>query len=137
MKTIKSILLLATFPLLLTSCLSQGVFYRTAKSKDIKPYIVSNPTLVDLIVENEKVSCEFESNYIPGKSTFEFYKSLAIFKATEKAKCDIIVEPQYDITIVGSKANIKIKGFPANYKNFRAYSPADSAVFILQRFNIE
>lgn len=121
---------------LLMACASTDRTYKTAKAQDIKPYLLPNPTLVDMDVSNTKVVCEFDINNL-NLYTLESYKGIAIYRACEKADCDIIVEPQFDITSKGTKVHVKIKGFPANYKNFRPYSPADSAIFIMQRFRVE
>ena len=58
-------------------------------------------------------------------------KSRALFEFTEKTGADIILSPTYSINTVSSSGmdvtlSIKVKGYPAVYKNFRSITAADA-----------
>jgi predicted small secreted protein len=119
MKKIFLILLSAT---LFTSC---NMLERTTSSRtqDInKGDIVQKPLLVDLNVQETKVT-----GSAIGKTTsnIEQLKKEAVANALKTANADILVEPKYVIENTNRSITVTVTGYPATYKNFRQIKEED------------
>ncbi|MBR1928856.1 MAG: hypothetical protein IJ834_03845 [Paludibacteraceae bacterium] len=73
-------------------------------------------------------------NYI--KTKIEELKAQALFEFIDHERASLIVSPIYSVTTVSSNANkmnieVKIKGYPAVYTNFRNLQAADSTLIKL------
>ena len=96
----------------------------SSKNKEIAgPTVIQKPVVADLIVSETKVTGTFSST---GRTTVNTAKKMAIADALNKAKADVLVEPQYEITKSFMRVDVTVKGYPANYKNFRPMEPKDT-----------
>ena len=112
--------------LLSASCATLKV--RTSDSVMInKKGIVQVPVLADLTVNATKASLTKEY----GNISIEQAKENAMYDFTKENKCDVIVQPTFNIdavkVIFGEyDVRLELTGFPANYTNLRNYQPKDS-----------
>ena len=119
------IFLIAISSVLLSSCAA------IVKSADVKtaniwgPKITQIPTLADLDVKEQKVKV-----YHVGKKgvLMTNLKALAVTDALNKSNADVLVEPRYTLVSTGSEISIKVSGYPATYRNFRAMEQKDTTI---------
>lgn len=98
----------------------------TAKTLDIiGAGILHFPVVADLDVRETKVS-----GSITGRtgSSIDLMKMEAIAAALKSGSADVLVEPAYQIETEGSRVSVTVTGFPANYKNFRKMTDADTTL---------
>lgn len=101
------------------------------KSADVKtaniwgPKTTQIPTLADLDVKEQKVK-----GYHVGKKgvLMTNLKALAVTDALNKSNADVLVEPRYTLVSTGSEISIKVSGYPATYRNFRALEQKDTTI---------
>ena len=83
--------------------------------------IVQMPLLVDLDIDDRIIS----GNYSGKDVTEEFAKSMAVANALKLAGGDVMVEPQYLISIENNSISVEVRGHAARYKNFRKPTSPD------------
>lgn len=110
----------------------------TSDSVEInKNNVIAKPQIADLKIEERKVEGIAEvrtKDYFP--SAVEACKALAIKNATITGKCDLLVQPIFEIEENKIFVKVKVIGFAAHYKNFRDITAADTAAFqTLERVN--
>lgn len=88
------------------------------------PGVMHTPVMADLIVKEEKVEATTES----GGKTMDELKQEALQSAITKSNADVLVEPRYSTETKNGRTSVTVKGFPANYKNFRSATPSDTAL---------
>jgi hypothetical protein len=106
--------------LLTTSCVSK---IRSVKTIDISygGGVIQKPVIADLSVGQKKVQ-----GTAAGKGNLETIKAEAVRDALVKAgNADVMIEPDFSITIKGSNASVEVTGFPGTYKNFRTIEDID------------
>ncbi|HOR03500.1 MAG TPA: hypothetical protein PLI58_02495 [Candidatus Syntrophosphaera sp.] len=118
--------------LFLTSCSIIGINSVTSKTKDIYGSVIHLPVVVDLIVQNTKITKEFttECPQNPTDDVIEDVKSIAIAAALKEHSADVLIEPNYDVQITSKSASnseikVVVTGYPATYKNFRNATKGD------------
>ena len=108
------------------------------KTQDVKTMDISNnnvhqtPLITDLDIKSEKV----EGKAIGSATNISRLKDWAVSDALSKANADILIEPVYSIVTKSTKTEVSVIGWPANYKNFRKISKADSKILRLENNNI-
>lgn len=98
----------------------------TTKTMDVSGGgIIQTPVIVDLDVKPNKVS-----GTATGKKEvpIENVRQSAIADAVKSANADVLVEPRFETTITSSNKTIVVSGYPANYKNFRQMTNADTTL---------
>lgn len=127
--------LLASFlaaVMFLSSC---STVRKSASSETVeirKTDIVTTPQVADLKIEERKIEGVAEvriKDYTP--NAVEACKALAVRNATTNGKCDLIAQPNYEIEQSAQFVKVKVTGFAAHYKNFRAMVPADTTSFVV------
>ena len=116
----KNIFVLYFVIILFSSC----KVFRASTSKSMEIYgsgVIQKPTVVDLKVDETKVTGTASSSI----STSEVLKQEAISDALKKCKCDVIVEPSFEIITARGNTTVTMIGFPAIYKNFRPITKED------------
>jgi len=102
-----------------------------------KNNVVAKPQIADLKIEERKVEGIAEvrtKDYFP--SAVDACKALAIKNATISGKCDLLVQPIFEVEENKIYVKVKVIGFAAHYKNFRDITEADTASFkTLERVN--
>jgi hypothetical protein len=83
------------------------------------------PVLADLSIESSKDSAIF----IGQVNEIEDLKNQSIAKILSNHKADILIEPHFIIDVKGNKASVTAYGFPATYRNFRAFKKEDMDIF--------
>jgi hypothetical protein len=116
----KNLILFSCFVITISSC----KVFRSSTSKSMDIYgsgVIQKPTIVDLKVDENKIAGTASSSI----STTEVLKQEAIVDALKKCKCDIIVEPSFEIISAKGNTTVIVNGFPAFYKNFRPITKED------------
>lgn len=127
--------LLASFLAALMFLSSCSTVRKTASSETAeirKTDIVTTPQVADLKIEERKIEGVAEvriKDYTP--NAVEACKALAVRNATTNGKCDLIAQPNYEIEQSSQFVKVKVTGFAAHYKNFRAMVPADTTSFVV------
>jgi len=117
--------------LLMASC---GTTRKQVSSDTIeieKTNVITKPQLADVEIESRKIEGFAEvkkKDYMP--NPMEACKSLALKDATNKGKCDIVVQPMYEIEEDSRYIRVKVSGFAGSYKKFREIVAADTTTFI-------
>lgn len=79
--------------------------------------------LADYRVETKKVKGTYENqtgyNVSTSRQSMENAKQFAIADAIEKAKCDFLVNPLYDLEVAGTFIKVTVEGYPASYTVFK------------------
>jgi hypothetical protein len=74
-------------------------------------------------VATEKIKGTYEDktgyNTSTSRQSIENAKQFAIAAAIDKAKCDFLVNPLFDIEVAGSFIKVTVDGYPANYTEFK------------------
>lgn len=122
MKTNLHILFIYFIGIIFIAC-SSTIKTSTSKTTDIYGAgVIHKPVIVDLEVRETKVSGSAESN---STQDIESVKYAAVVDALKNAKADVLVEPVYETTIIGTKKSATVTGFPGTYKNFRTIKQED------------
>ena len=92
--------------------------------------------------KNEKEEAYFKraENFLDLK--LNELKAQALFEFIDRENCSLIVSPIYSIKTISSKGlnmtvEIRVKGYPATYTNFRDMQAKDSTIVKLNRLVIE
>jgi hypothetical protein len=106
--------------MLSTGCASK---IRSVKKIDISHGgVIQKPVIADLTVGQTKVQGTAQ-----GKGNVETIKAEAVRDALIKAgNADVMIEPDFSISIKGMNAQVEVTGFPGTYKNFRTIEDNDS-----------
>ena len=100
----------------------------TAKLTDIKPTVVSTPTMADLEVHPKRVNVTLvdqQWNQFVGV-VIEKLKQSALLKLQRQSKADVLVEVQYYVDIEEeNKVKVTVSAYPATYRNFRSITHKD------------
>lgn len=119
----KPYLLPAIAMLFLASCATTKE--STVKTMEIYgPGVIQNPVIADLDVREQKVSGTATGR----RSAAKTVRNLALANALETAHADVLIAPSYELVTKGGRTTATVTGFPANYKNFRHATPADSSL---------
>lgn len=109
---------------MLTSCGTSGNFrIKSSDYQDInKGTIQQVNKLAEYKVETTKVTGTHDDqsgyNVSTARQSMENAKQFAIANAIEKAKCDFLVNPLYDIEVSGTYIKVTVEGYPASYTAF-------------------
>lgn len=131
--------------LAVTSCKSVVNSVKDAKTLESDGAMFQTATLVDLNVSpaRETYEISYESGgdvLFPG---LEQAKKNAVAELLQKTNSDVLVEPRYSIQSsssnvaglsAGAAVTVKVSGYPAKYKNFKALEAADSTVIMLNKY---
>ena len=121
----KQIVLLAVAALFFASS-CEVIKTKTTKTADIYGAgVIQKPVVADLVVQQTKVTGVSAGK--PG-APYEVVKQEAIANAISKSNADVLVEPQFETETSGSITTVTVKGWPANYKNFRPIKEEDVAL---------
>jgi hypothetical protein len=90
--------------------------------------------------ENEEAYFKRAENFLDLK--LNELKAQALFEFIDSENCSLIVSPIYSIKTISSKGlnmtvEIRVKGYPATYTNFRDMQAKDSTIVKLNRLVIE
>jgi hypothetical protein len=119
-QTMKKIILLS-ITIALTSCSTSKS--GTAKTMDIVGAgVMHKPVVVDLDVKQDKVEKTVE---IKNLTSLENAKNEVVRDLLKERNADILVEPSFYSTTKGSKTELTVYGWTANYKNFRPIEEKD------------
>jgi hypothetical protein len=103
----------------LSSCISIPTsITKEAKSTDVNGMGVTHvPVTSDLIISDKKVTASHsgEATY----ASWDYLKEMAVAKALESADSDVLLEPNYELKLVGKERTVTVVGYPAKYRNFR------------------
>ena len=123
-QVINSIILLA-FSLMIGCSVSSK---RTVDVRVIhpnEPVSMQSPLVYDLEVRETKVTGMSQGDLDEGRNE-EYFKNMALHNAISSNQADLLFAPNYDVTITGKSINVKVTGFPANYRNFRNVTESDT-----------
>jgi hypothetical protein len=114
---------------------------KSADSQEIsRTNILQTPTLADINVSTVKITGNYSGvhNTKAPVASIEFAKNMAMADAIEKAKCDFIVHPLFDVQINSNAIQVAVLGYPATYKSFKSVTAADSGLlFTINRDNYQ
>ena len=110
----------------LSGCATTGVNetsrFSVIKTTDIHSRgVIQKPVVADLQVVETKVTATVSVNY----GTVAAVKQLDIEKAIAQSNADVLVEPTFKAMVEDDTVTVTVKGFPANYTNFRPIEPDD------------
>ncbi len=88
------------------------------------PGVIQAPVVVDLEVRETKAT----GIAVGASTSLSLVKNLALVDAIKTSGADVLVEPTYEIEKTGGKVKAIVTGYPANYKNFRNATTADSSL---------
>lgn len=119
------IISIAAATLFLTACATKKT--ATVKSSDIHGSgVIQYPVIADLDVKEQKVSGSVQ--WRGGGASLNDLKEMAMTDAVKKSNADVLIEPTFEIEIKGRRKSVTAVGYPANYKNFRNATPADTVI---------
>ncbi|MFT5818354.1 MAG: hypothetical protein ACI95K_001843 [Lentimonas sp.] len=109
---------------LLSSCTSSRFRIKSSDYQEInKGSIQQVNKIADYNVDLIKVIASYEDqtgyNASTSRQSIENAKQFAIAAAIEKAKCDFLVNPLFDIEVAGSFIKVTVDGYPAKYTEFK------------------
>ncbi len=114
-------IILLSIAITLTSCSTSKS--GTAKTMDIAgPGIIHKPVVADLDVKQDKVEKTVE---VKNLTSLENAKNEVVRDLLKERNADILVEPSFYSTTKGSKTELTVFGWTANYKNFRQVEEKD------------
>ena len=103
----------------LVSCESSSFSTSTIRTAETKDVFVSVPLVVEYdTIYSQRVTDTSQFNMINEESIASL-KKRAIVNCSNKYKCDIILNPTYDISFKSGMATIIVSGLPAKYKSIR------------------
>lgn len=112
--------------LFLVSCNTSKTF--TARSQAINNKgVMSRPVVVDLDVKALKVSGEANGTTKDGITELS---RLAVKEALAPMNADVLIEPQYEYETSGRDISVKVKGYPATFKNFRPMNNDEYKIYL-------
>ena len=108
----------------LSSCASTIKTRSVTTAEILHGGIIHKPVVADLAVSDTKVQGTSSGPY----SQLEMLKNEAVTEALTKAgNADVLVEPNFSISIRGKYAQVEVSGYPATYKNFRSMEDDDKS----------
>ena len=116
------------FSLLSTTLFSCASLQKSSTAKTLDIYgsgVMHTPVIADLEVRDTKISGTKTGST---SNALHLLKLEAVATALRTASADVLVEPSYQIETTGSKVTVTATGFPANYKNFRKMTVADTVL---------
>lgn len=125
-KTILILTVITTFSACATT------FNYRSKTSDLmeikKGEIQQVSKIAEYRVETTKVSGTYTGVYNAGRSVYyiELAKEIAIGNAIANGKCDFLIHPLYDVSVVGKQINCIVEGYPAFYTTFKTWTRTDS-----------
>lgn len=115
----KIILLSLTIALVSCSTSKSG----TAKTMDIVGSgVIHKPVIADLDVKQDKVEKTVE---VKNLTSIDNAKNEVIRDLLKERNADVLIEPSFYSTTKGSKTELTVYGWTANYKNFRPIEEKD------------
>jgi hypothetical protein len=96
-----------------------------------KTTVLTNPQIADLRIEERKIEGAVEVRKKDYSNPIEDAKALAIRQATLEGKCDLVAQPNFEITDSRESVSVRVVGFAAHYKNFRPMVTADTSAFVM------
>jgi len=124
----KKTLLIITVITALSSC-STSFRLKSSDSQSInKGGIQQVSKIAEYRVETTKVSGTYTGIYKAGRSVYyiDLAKEIATGNAITNGKCDFLIHPLYDISVVGSQITCTVDGYPAFYTTFKTWTRIDS-----------
>lgn len=114
-------IIILSIAIALTSCATSKS--GTSKTMDIAGAgVLHKPVVVDLDVKQDKVEKTVE---IKNLTSLENAKNEVVRDLLKERGADILVEPSFFSTTTGSKTELTVYGWTANYKNFRPIDEND------------
>ena len=114
-------IIILSIAIALTSCATSKS--GTSKTMDIAGAgVLHKPVVVDLDVKQDKVEKTVE---IKNLTSLENAKNEVVRDLLKERGADILVEPSFFSTTTGSKTELTVYGWTANYKNFRQVEEKD------------
>jgi len=118
----KKIIYLSVSLLLFASC--STIKSGTSKTMDIVgPGVIQMPVVADLNVRPTKVSFTKVFKKVEGSSTNA--KTDVVRELLKRENADVLVEPTFESSTMGTKTEITVYGFTATYVNFRSIEEKD------------
>lgn len=124
----KKTLIVAMFALFITSCGSMSKIKTTDVDSIDKTGILAHPIIAEVEIKNTKVAGQYILKTEQYKLNKNYGKNMAIADAVQKAKCDYLVHPMYEIIIETRNTTINVTGFPGVYTAFRKMEASDSTI---------
>jgi hypothetical protein len=124
----KKTTLLFISAMFLASC-SSNFRIKSADSQDIKKGEIQQVSkIAEYRVENKKTSGTYTGIYKSGRSAYymDLAKEIAVGNAITNGKCDFLVHPLFDISVVGNQITCTAEGYPAFYTTFKTWTRMDS-----------
>jgi len=124
----KKILIISTIAVLLSSC-ATSFRTRTSDTLEInKGQIQQVSKIAEYQVGTAKVKGTYTGSYKSGRSIYyiELAKEIAIGNAISDGKCDFLVHPLFDISVIGTQVTVNVEGYPASYTSFKTWTRMDS-----------
>ena len=85
--------------------------------------IIHKPVIADLIVKEERVSAVI--SFSSADNTMDNAKNEVVRKLLNNAAGDVLVEPTFESITRNGTTELTVKGWAANYKNFRPVEEKD------------
>lgn len=124
MNTKLSIITLVGLAFGVTSC--STVKLNTAKTMDATGSLLQIPVVAELDVASKKET--LIENNIDKDQKLEVLKNNAVAELLKRSDADVLIEPRFEVEYKGCRKikSLMVTGFPAKYKNFRSFVPADT-----------
>ena len=115
------------------SCTTTSNSYRKKTSDHLnidKGKIVQVSKVAEYKIAGSKVkgSHSGEFNMSTRNQSILLAKELALGNAIITAKCDFLINPQYDIKVEGQRILVRVEGYPANYTKFTTLTKSDTVI---------
>lgn len=93
-----------------------------------KTPIIQKPVWADISIDSNRVSGSYQGKYKKSQPNIyiDYAKQMAVGNAIQKANCDFLVHPLYDVLIEGNTVEVTVTGYAAKYKRFRQLEAKDS-----------
>ena len=145
LRSLVSLLIIGSSIVLFSCSVTPRPKTRTPNTIDIYGRVVFLPIIVDLDVNEVKVS-GYAARSFKGRnakeSEIDLVKQMALTNAISNAKSDALIEPVYEIEVVSLtqdvltfesryEVRVSVSGYPGNYSNFREIN--EDELNLLQR----
>ena len=117
-----------TVVLAMASC-TTSYRIKSSDTQDIdKGKIQQVSKIAEYRVESKKISGSYSGPYKNSRPSYyiDLAKEIATGNTISEGKCDFLVHPLYDITVVGSQITCQVEGYPAYYTSFKTWNRVDS-----------
>ena len=127
------------FTVFFLSCgtINNNSSYKLTKSTEINNSgVYSLPVVADLKVQDTKVSATVQNRIASNTDRDQVVnnlKNLAISKAIDESKADVLIEPIFKIDFNDDLVEVTVTGRPGTYNNFRNMKSTDTAVLKLNQ----